>query len=215
MIGTEFPFQHPATESDADSFLRSLGCTVGILTRTGRFVFQPTVILLVAILLLAAAVVLGPALAARSRQLKTEHFIATAGSIIVVMSVLLGLYQWHASVEQAAMEKYEREISSENDVEKLATVREMMEPLYPPLTPGERPNYDRSTYVYLQLDNLEYALERYRQGLASAYTTSRAVMTFASRCRSPEFRQRAQQQLVVASYSPVTVRVAQSVIKKF
>jgi hypothetical protein len=154
-------------------------------------------------------------LAARSRQLKTEHFIGMAGSLILVMSLLLGLYQWHASVEQAAMEKYEREISGGNEVEKRATVREMMKSLYPALSPEERPDYDRSAYVYVELDNLEYALERYEEGLASAYTTSRAVMTFASRCRSREFRQRAELQVVVASYSPVTAKVVSLVIRKF
>lgn len=113
------------------------------------------------------------------------------------------------------MEKYEREISGGNEVEKRATVREMMKSLYPALSPEERPDYDRSAYVYVELDNLEYALERYEEGLASAYTTSRAVMTFASRCRSREFRQRAELQVVVASYSPVTAKVVSLVIRKF
>jgi hypothetical protein len=91
----------------------------------------------------------------------------------------------------------------------------MMASRYPTLSSEAQPNYDRSAYVYEELDNLEYALERYEGGLASAYTTSRAVMTFASRCRSAEFRQRAQLQVVLASYSPVTATVVRSVIGRF
>ena len=82
----------------------------------------------------------------------------------------------------------------------------MMSDMYPAIKQAA-PDYDRSEYVYLQLDNLEYALERYRDGLASAYTTSRAVMTFAVHCQTQEFRQRVVRQVAVASYSPVTVDV--------
>ena len=86
----------------------------------------------------------------------------------------------------------------------------MMSPLYPISTADE---YQTTQYVYLELDNLEYALERYMQGFSSAYNTSRAVMTFANRCKSPSFRVKALDQIYRASYSPIAVRVVTAVLK--
>ena len=131
----------------------------------------------------------------------------------VAMTILLGIAKWNASLEQDAIKRYEAEIAQSNDAEKVDDVREMMAHLY--RSPEGCPrNYDKSRYVYIQLDNLEYALERYALGHASAYSTARAVMTFASRCGSDEFKKRARLQVKVASYSPVVVRVVAEVIDR-
>jgi hypothetical protein len=128
------------------------------------------------------------------------------------MSILLGISKWHTSLEQDAMKQYEQEIAEGNKAEVVA-VREMMAHLYKEISESIPRDYQKSHYVYVQLDNLEYALERYLQGIASAYTTARAVMTFASRCVSPEFLERCHHQVADASYSPVVHRVVQRLVR--
>ena len=209
-----FPFTPPASEADAAAFLSSIECPLPPSAAIANFVFRPVVVLLVALVLVAAVLSLGPAIAAHSRQLKIDHLIASTGTVILTLSLLMALHQWHESVEQAALVNYEKEIAESNKVEERPSVRAMMSDMYPAIKQAA-PDYDRSEYVYLQLDNLEYALERYRDGLASAYTTSRAVMTFAVHCQTQEFRQRVVRQVAVASYSPVTVDVVFHVIERF
>jgi hypothetical protein len=89
------------------------------------------------------------------------------------------------------MQRYEAEITNANAAESLEPVAKMMPHLYSGKTPEE---HVQSRYVYIHLDNLEYAIERYRHGFASATTTERAVMTFAVHCREPVFRRLAEQQ---------------------
>lgn len=175
--------------------------------------FQPALFLLIAVVLIVVSLWIGPLLGNRNPELGTNNLIVAIGNLIVAMSILLGISKWHTSLEQDAMKQYEGEIAEGNVAGTPDAVRAMMKHLYQP-PDGESQNYDKSRYVYVQLDNLEYALERYMQGFASAYTTSRAVMTFASRCVSKEFGCRALRQVTDASYSQVVTRVVKAVVSR-
>lgn len=72
-------------------------------------------------------------------------------------------------------------------------------------------DYEQIRYVYMHLDNLEYAAERYRHGFASASTTERAVMTFVAHCKEPIFESRVR--LQVEGYSPDVHAVVDGVLK--
>jgi hypothetical protein len=126
----------------------------------------------------------------------------------VAASVLLAAFQWHASLEQDAMQRFEAEISNANTAETSPAVASMLPDFYK----GCEPNYPQERFVYIHLDNLEYALERYREGFASATTTARAIMTFAVHCREENFRDRAREQML--GYSPLVRRVAGAVIDR-
>jgi hypothetical protein len=204
----------PKSEAAAKRFLKLLGCSPPLRNRVNRQVFQPAVFLSIAVVLIVAALWLGPMLSQRTPKLETYTLIVAIGNLIIAMSILLGISKWHTSLEQDAMKQYESEIAEGSKAEADESVIEMMKHLYRPVSQSIPRDYKKSHYVYVQLDNLEYALERYMQGIASAYTTARAVMTFASRCGSPEFRDRARQQVVDASYSPVVLEVVDSIVGK-
>jgi hypothetical protein len=130
------------------------------------------------------------------------------GSRVLAIGVLLAVFQWHASLEQDAMQRYESEIAGANSAET-PDVALMLPHLYPaPRDPGRAQEH----FVYIHLDNLEYAIERYREGFASAMTTVRAIMTFAVHCREPEFSRLVGEQVI--GYSPVVQRVARAIIAR-
>jgi hypothetical protein len=189
------------SEGEAKAALEALGCSPWLLPSLARR-SQLAIFLLLVLVVMAVAIGLGPLLEKRKLQLDV-------GNLILAVGLLVAASQWQASIEQQAMEKYEHEVASLNEAEghdESETIHTMMAHLYRNL-PGEtEPNYDNIHYVYIQLDNLEYALERYTQGLSSAYTTVRAVKTFQSRCKSPEFRTRVKYQLS-DSYPQVVGRV--------
>src|ERR1700692_4100541 len=95
------------------------------------------------------------------------------------------------------MQRYEAEITNANASETSPAVVTMLPHLFKGECPEDR---ERNRFVYIHLDNLEYAVERYRFGFASASTTERALMTFAAHCTEKTFRDKALQQ--VEGYSP-------------
>jgi hypothetical protein len=205
---------HPTSEADAKALLERLGCRLAPRTRAeGAHLIAFAAL---SVVLLALAVWAAPRLTRRNVNVDL-------GSLILSLTLLLALYQWRAASQREALENeqkatqaYESEVAAMNKAAtESATVREMMRALYPQLPVEPTPNYERVQYVYLELDNLEYALERYTQGFASAYTTARAVMTFESRCTTDEFRQRAKQQVIIGSYSPVVRCVVQAILARF
>lgn len=199
---------HPTSEFDAQNFLETCGCVrTSIPTVTRRL--PVLAFLVLAAVVVSAAWWAGPTLAERKLQLDV-------GNLVIALGLVMAAIQWRASLEQQAMEKYEREIAAGNETaDESEGIHEMMAHHYPPLSGEAKPDYARARYVYLQLDNLEYALERYMEGLASAYTTARAVMTFENRCVSPEFRLRARSQVRAASYSPIVIKTVDSVLATF
>lgn len=189
------------SEGEAKAALAALGCSPWLLPSLARR-WQLTIFLPLVLLVMLIAIRIGPLLEKRKLQLNV-------GNLILAVGLLVTVSQWQASIEQQAMEKYEHEVASLNESEghdESETIHTMMAHLYRKL-PGEtEPNYENIHYVYNRLDSLEYALERYTQGLSSAYTTVRAVKTFESRCESPEFRTRVGYQLS-DSYPQVVSRV--------
>ena len=148
-------------------------------------------------------------------ELDKRKIFLDLGNIILAIGALFAVLQWRESLEQQALEKYETGIAAANAVSaKCESVRQMMSHHYPRIGSPEGQD-ERAEYVYLQLDNLEYALERYVQGFASAYTTARAVMTFYNRCVSTEFRERVREQLDAASYAPVVRDAVEEILARF
>lgn len=197
--------RHPENDFEAQALLERLQCTPPPLAKLTRGL-QPLLLIVLVVVAIAFAFAAGPALAARNLQLDV-------GNLIIAVGLIIGVSQWKASLEQQAIKDYEAGIATTNAVD--SKVCGMMAHHYPKLPAETAPNYDCARYVYVQLDNLEYAVERYMQGLATAYTTARAVMTFENRCQSPEFRERTRLQLPAASYSPVVERVVGHVLESF
>jgi hypothetical protein len=186
------------TEWSAHWFLKELGCEQGFMAFVTRLFFHP-----VGFILLVSIITLAPLLRNFRLPRRKQLHLSTG---IVAASVLLAAFQWHASLEQDAMQRFEGEISNANTAETSPAVASMLPDLYK----GCEPDYAQERFVYIHLDNLEYALERYREGFASATTTARAIMTFAVHCRESVFRNYASEQMM--GYSPLVKRVAGAII---
>jgi hypothetical protein len=193
----------PFAGQDPKRVLSDLGCSREGFAVLIRGVFHPISVTIL-ILFLLIAIFVDVHFARRNIQLNLGQRILTLG-------LLLAVFQWHSALEQDAMQRYESESAGANAAESSESVAHMLGPiLYPGSTPEAHTNV---RYVYVQLDNLEYALERYEHGFASPYTTMRAVTAFARHCQlSHEFRDVSRRQVFAASYSEtvrkVVVRIA-------
>jgi hypothetical protein len=193
---------YPISESESKQMLRELGCTPEGFAVVTRLLFNPVAVLAMVILLSAAAVFGQAALTKRKLSMNM-------GNAVLAVTLLLAVFQWHASLEQEAAQRYEAEITNANAAESSPAVVQMLGRFYVGKTPGEN---ERIRYIYIHLDNLEYALDRYRHGFASASTTARAVMTFAGHCQQPEFGTHARQQ--VAGYPQFVRTVVAGVLAR-
>jgi hypothetical protein len=66
-------------------------------------------------------------------------------------------------------------------------------------------------YIFTELDNLEYVIEKYRLDYMSSAHAVRAKRTFYSRCEQEEFREKALYWVGVAGYQPTTVEVVKRI----
>ncbi|HEV7428799.1 MAG TPA: hypothetical protein VGQ46_20800 [Thermoanaerobaculia bacterium] len=190
------------SEGDAKQLLAELGFKRNPMAVITRAFFNPiTFVVIVALLTIVA-------LAADYTLAKKHNMQLNVGTRVLAISVLLAVFQWHSSLEQDAMQRYEAEVTNANAAEASEAVAKMLPTLYLGQSPDE---HAQSRYVYIHLDNLEYAIERYRHGFASATTTERAVMTFAVHCKEPVFSRLAQQQ--VNGYSNDVHAVVKAVVK--
>jgi hypothetical protein len=199
----ESKFTYPESESDARKMLEDLGCSRESMAAVGRLFFNPIAFGILVVLFTAAALLGNVRIAGRKLRLNLSNSV-------IAVSLLLAVFQWRSSVEQEALQHYETEIAAANAAEGSEAVASMLGHAY---EGGDRLISEKKRYVYLHLDNLEHALERYRQGFASAAITARAVITFGGHCREIEFRQRALDQ--VRNYPPVMRAVVASIAKKY
>jgi hypothetical protein len=72
-------------------------------------------------------------------------------------------------------------------------------------------NYDIAMYVYVEMDNLEYVIEKYIRGFMEPRDALRGLNCFKSRCVSSEFRRLACQQVEIAGYKPMTIDIVNKV----
>jgi hypothetical protein len=185
----------PASDFKARRILKDVGCKQHVVTQLSHR-FLPPIIAIAA----SAAIVI---LFWFARELSSAALRVDVGNVIVAAALLLGIYQWRMSLEKDALEKFQAEIREANEAKsKWLGVREMMVQHYLPGDQTSEREYEKSLYVYQQLDNLEFALERYLQGFTSAYTAFRSVITFQDKCCAPEFHARAAQLFRKGSYSP-------------
>jgi len=68
-------------------------------------------------------------------------------------------------------------------------------------------DFQRALYVYLEIDNLEYIIDRFQHGDVREELFRRAVRTFVSRCESDEFCQLALLLVKRAGHNEKTVKV--------
>ena len=216
----------PGTEREARRLLRRLGCRRAAWARTRQRWFV--------LLLLSFAAFAVTSLLVRQR-LDTKSPLEL-GAVVALGAAVFTIIQWRSGLEQKSTESYEKEIedAAAKSTKSWQAVMRLLPCHYPKLANPEvaRPEggrrgqviaesrrkrqlerlFQETAYVYLTLDHLEFALERYELGFVSGYTASREVMTFRSKLDSVRFRERTKECVRAASYSAVVHRVVERLI---
>lgn len=185
--------RHPANERQAARFLRRLGC------RQHRWASFRKQFLLVLSVSAGAWLVLS--LFPLTRGGKPDF-----GSAIALGTAIFALMQWRTAAQDRAIDAYAEKTVSLN--QQIADWPVAMHAVLSNHFPSADTDAFRQTlYCYEALDHLEFALERYENGNAAAYTAAQEVMTFRSKLQSFEFRAKAQFCVKAASYSPIVRRI--------
>lgn len=126
---------------------------------------------------------------------------------IAVVASLFAYYQWSEARRETSLDKFYERLGLIN--ERYFAWKGARE-LVPHFWDGcEGDTFERCMYVYLELDNLEYMVTRYRLGFVTPLLLQRAVRTFHWRCKSPEFTRLALRFICNAGYTPDTIELVQ------
>jgi hypothetical protein len=153
----------------------------------------------------------------------TAHFLGlngpqTATTTIAFGAFMLGYFQWLAARRENSMDKYyERLELADRRLNEWPAARSLFRsaPDGQDETTEALTLYHRTMYAYYELDNLEYAIEKYKLGYISADIALRALRTFQSRCAAEDFRSLARACVVTAGYQPSTAKTVSNVCREF
>jgi hypothetical protein len=130
-------------------------------------------------------------------------------SPVVTFGLLVGgLWQWQTARNEVSMDKYYERLNIANQWWKASTpVRKMMSALSP-----RSENPEVTMYVCLELDNLEYVVEKYRIGYIDDEQACRGLCAFQIRClEAAEFRHIARRRVYAGDYTSRTATVVSEV----
>jgi hypothetical protein len=130
----------------------------------------------------------------RSNNLASLSLVAVG---VAIAGAVLTYDQWRKARMEITLDKfYERLNYSNQRLMDLTAARAMLAG-YPvtdeePNIPKVRAGWQEQMYIFIELDNLEYAVQKYELGFMHQSLMSRAINTFRSRCFTSEvFRRRA------------------------
>ena len=138
---------------------------------------------------------------------KLQVDVASQGTaaILTVGALGFGVWQWRlATAEKSLDTLYARiDLANQRRLDAQGRLRE----------PGERRGRELSTdemtlffdyFVFTEIDNLEYATQKYVLGLLRPAVADRAVTLFKERCRDDDFRERAKELVKKGTYFSLT-----------
>lgn len=117
--------------------------------------------------------------------------------------------QWRAAREEISLDKfYDRLDRANKTLNECKSARELMNPDWS--REDSIPSYEHSMYIFMELDNLEYAVEKYSLGYMSSANAYRALSTFKSRCNKPsKFRDHVLACAGSFGYNQATINVVE------
>jgi hypothetical protein len=141
---------------------------------------------------------------------------AAVTGAIGVGALYLGFQQWRASRREISLDKfYERLLATNQKLKDWPAARPFAGPWNVDGNADaaeENCHFQRKMYIYLELDNLEYSLAKYRIGYMTSEDAYRGLMTFCQRCcASPEFREGAEKAVENIAYDSYTCEVVAKV----
>jgi hypothetical protein len=129
--------------------------------------------------------------------------IQLIGAILGAGALAVAYVEWLLSRRESSMDKFYERLRIANDYRRAVK------------SPDELAISEVRLYVFSELDNLEYVIERYRFGYMSAALALRGVKTFESRLENiPGFTELVQELLLGSGYSENTHRVVAMLLGK-
>ncbi|MEG3437577.1 hypothetical protein V0288_10645 [Pannus brasiliensis CCIBt3594] len=118
-------------------------------------------------------------------SLEKQDCFTIAGAVAALGTAIVASIQWLETKQDASLDKFYDRINLTN--EQLSCCRKVcdMFPYFWDET-GKKPR-ESIMYVYLELDNLEYAIAKYQHGSMEIEIAFRSLKTFLSRCQSQDF----------------------------
>lgn len=134
----------------------------------------------------------------------------TATAIAAITALLFGFKQWQEARHEMSLDKLYERVQLANEL--LSEWREARA-IVPHFWNGsdDDVSFKSAMYVYIELDNLEYIIEKYKLGFVRTGTALRGLRTFKTRCRSKKFRELALKQVHNGGYNVTTQGVVSKV----
>jgi len=133
-----------------------------------------------------------------------ESLLSALSPVLTMGLLIAGFWQWRGARQEISMDKYYERLEISNQWWKASpSVRNFMSGS---TWPSEDP--DMTMYVCLEIDNLEYVIEKYRIGYVDDEQACRGLKAFQVRClNSSEFRAIARRRVHLGDYTPRTTNV--------
>ncbi len=117
----------------------------------------------------------------------TNFAESLVGGAIALIATILGLQQWSAARNEISLDKfYERLEVLNKTLDACKLARDFAGPWFGESSLSGDDRYERTMYVYREIDNLEYSIAKYKIGFMSSPNALRCLRTFRARCRTSE-----------------------------
>lgn len=129
--------------------------------------------------------------------------------LLATGGIFIALEQWIAARQEVSLDRFYDRLDRANKMLGECTgARALMHDAW-----RDKEVYEPAMYACVELDNLEYAIEKYSLGYMTTRNAHRALRTFSARCeRSRGFRDQVREAVVVHGYNPRTASVATRII---
>lgn len=133
-----------------------------------------------------------------------ERLLSALSPVATMGLLIAGLWQWRGARQEISMDKYYERLEISNQWWKASpSVRSVMSG-----STQEFEDPDMTMYVCLEIDNLEYMIEKYRIGYVDDEQACRGLKAFQVRClHSLEFKSIARRRVHLGDYTPRTTKV--------
>jgi len=146
-----------------------------------------------------------------------SHLKEMTSPTLAVAGFILAMFQWH---QVRYEDSYEKNLSRLDKVNEFLINFPEVTQIIPHIfsVPSNSTIFNdknlciKVLYVYMELDLLEHALDKYSQGLSTSKMTVERIHTFVSRCESDQFSTIAKHQIKIASYNKMTINVVNQII---
>lgn len=126
---------------------------------------------------------------------------ASLEALLGIGVAFAGLYQWRSSKYETSIDEFYKRLSYTNtkliewESSRVLLSKEWV----------DEKVFQREMYVYLELDNLEYIIQKYQHGFMEPHDAHRALTCFSSRCKnSHAFKALAEENVEKGGYKPDT-----------